>query len=215
MKNLVAILFFVGALFIVTVSQAASQTATPAPAEEAAATVQPSEEMTATVQPDEEEAIVPSGGSFAQVVRDNTAQFKDVADAEAAGYGLVHGCISGPNGGAMGVHYANGDLVGDGKVDAEHPEAVIYEQSYGQLRLVGVEYIVLAEAWDAANEAPPVLMGQVFNYVGAPNRYRLPAFYELHVWAWKLNPTGTFADWNPLVSCEEYTGEAMTDNSGQ
>jgi hypothetical protein len=44
-------------------------------------------------------------------------------------------------------------------------------------------------------------MGQVFNYVGAPNRYRLPAFYELHVWAWRHNPAGMFADWNPNVAC--------------
>jgi hypothetical protein len=42
--------------------------------------------------------------------------------------------------------------------------------------------------------------------VGAPNRYGLPAFYELHVWAWKTNPSGMFADWNPRVSCEEFVG---------
>jgi len=38
-------------------------------------------------------------------------------------------------------------------------------------------------------------MGQHFQFAGAPNRYRLPAFYELHVWAWKdvsceYNPGG-------------------------
>ena len=27
-------------------------------------------------------------------------------------------------------------------------------------------------------------------------------FYELHVWAWKQNPTGAFADNNPKVSCD-------------
>ncbi|TIO10603.1 MAG: hypothetical protein E5X89_09450 [Mesorhizobium sp.] len=36
----------------------------------------------------------------------------------------------------------------------------------------------------------------------APNRYGLGAFYETHVWAWKGNPTGTFADMNPNVSCD-------------
>ena len=30
----------------------------------------------------------------------------------------------------------------------------------------------------------------------------LPAFYELHVWAWRDNPKGVFADWNTRVSCE-------------
>ena len=31
-----------------------------------------------------------------------------------------------------------------------------------------------------------------------------PAFYELHVWAWKDNPRGSFADWNPSVSCDAW-----------
>jgi hypothetical protein len=125
--------------------------------------------------------------------------------AEAAGYGLFHGCVSGPQEGAMGIHFVNGDLVGDGEVDASQPEALIYEFRNGHLRLVGVEYVVIAEAWDADHDTPPTLMGQVFHYVGAPNRYRIPAFYELHVWAWKKNPSGMFTDWNPKVSCEDYT----------
>ena len=83
----------------------------------------------------------------------------------------------------MGIHFANGDLVGDGVLDAAHPEALLYEARDGTLRLLGVEYIVMAEAWDANNQAPPVLLGQMFNYVSSPNRFRLPAFYELHAWA--------------------------------
>jgi hypothetical protein len=47
-------------------------------------------------------------------------------------------------------------------------------------------------------------MGQVFHYTASPNRYGIPAFYALHVWAWKENPNGTFADWNPKVSCRDY-----------
>ena len=70
---------------------------------------------------------------------------KDISAAEAAGYGLFHGCVSGPQQGAMGIHYANGALVGDGAIDAQQPEALIYEDHNGQLRLVGVEYVVLAE----------------------------------------------------------------------
>ena len=31
--------------------------------------------------------------------------------------------------------------------------------------------------------------------------YRLPAFYSLHAWIWKHNRAGTFAMWNPQVSC--------------
>ena len=47
-----------------------------------------------------------------------------------------------------------------------------------------------------------------FSFVGAPNRYGSPAFYELHVWAWKDNPNGMFVDWNPAVSCEEYSADS-------
>ena len=49
------------------------------------------------------------------------------------------------------------------------------------------------------------LMGQVFDYMEAPNRFRLPAVYNLHVWAWKYNPSGMFSMWNPNVSCSNYT----------
>ena len=147
-------------------------------------------------------------------VRQATEPYKDVKAAEAAGYGMFHGCASGPQEGAMGVHFANGALVGDGELDAARPEALLYEPKDGKLQLVGVEYLVLADAWNAAHEAPPVLMGQMFNFVGAPNRYRLPAFYELHVWAGKNNPDGMFADWNPRESCEDFTGDAEMHMAG-
>ena len=111
----------------------------------------------------------------------------------------------------MGIHFVNGDLVGDGEINALQPEALIYEVRDGRLRLVGVEYVVIAEAWDANHETPPTLMGQVFHYVGAPNRYKIPAFYELHVWAWKQNPSGMFTDWNPKVSCEDFTENAAAE----
>jgi hypothetical protein len=145
--------------------------------------------------------------TLVDVVREATDPYKDLAAAEAAGYGLFHGCASGPEEGAMGVHYVNGGLVGDGTLDAMKPEALLYEFKRGRPRLLGVEYVVFADAWHENNEAPPVLMGQVFNYVGSPNRYGIPAFYELHVWAWQRNSKGTFADWNPRVSCADYVGE--------
>ena len=141
-------------------------------------------------------------------VRAATARFKDVAAAEAAGYGLFHGCVNGPEQGAMGVHFVNGDLVGDGAINATQPEALIYEWKNGRYQIVGVEYVVIADAWNAANATPPVLKGQLFTYTGSPNRYGIPAFYALHVWAWRDNPNGTFADWNSRVSCAQLSGEA-------
>jgi hypothetical protein len=137
-----------------------------------------------------------------QLVRDATARFKDVQGAVAEGY-QPGACVSSPNGGAMGVHYINGSLLGDGALDPTRPEALIYEPlPGGRLRLVGVEYITFYEAWHASNEAAPTLSGHQLNYTGSPNRYGIPAFYELHVWAWKRNPSGTFADWNPRVTCD-------------
>ena len=49
-------------------------------------------------------------------------------------------------------------------------------------------------------------MGQLFHFFDSPNRFGLPPFYTLHVWAWKENPNGTFTNWNPNVSCDAYSG---------
>jgi hypothetical protein len=46
------------------------------------------------------------------------------------------------------------------------------------------------------------------HYTGSPNRYGIPPFYALHVWAWRPNPSGVFADWNTKVSCDDFTGIA-------
>jgi hypothetical protein len=153
-------------------------------------------------------ASAQGGDTLVDTVRMATEPYQDVAAAEAAGYGLFHGCVSSPQEGAMGVHLVKGDLVGDGALEATTPEALLYEFRNGQMQLVGVEYVVIADDWHANNDGPPVLMGQLFNYVGSPNRYGIPAFYELHVWAWKRNTLGTFADWNPRVSCADYTAES-------
>ena len=103
----------------------------------------------------------------------------------------------------MGIHYVNGALVGDGEIDATRPEALIYEPSAGRLRLVGVEFIVDAATWLGSHPSAPVLEGQSFQLVGAPNRYGIPGpFFELHVWAWRDNPNGAFVDWNNHVTCE-------------
>lgn len=45
------------------------------------------------------------------------------------------------------------------------------------------------------------MFGQLFNTVAEPNRYGIPAFYELNAWVWKDNPTGVNEDWNPRVLC--------------
>jgi hypothetical protein len=137
-----------------------------------------------------------------QLVRDATKQFANVNAATAAGYQPFLGCVSGPDHGAMGFHYVNGALVSDGILDASKPEVMIYEATDGGLQLVGVEFVVIAAPWLATHSTPPVLEGQSFQFVDSPNRYGLPAHFELHVWAWRENPNGAFVDWNNKVSCE-------------
>ena len=125
-------------------------------------------------------------------------------------YALIFGCVSGGDFGAMGMHFLNGALLGDGDVDVNHPEILLYEPlPNGRLRLTGADYLVDKDEWDAnpKHKGPPELMGQLFHLFDSPNRFGLKAFYTLHVWAWKDNPNGTFTNWNPNVSCDAFAGE--------
>lgn len=137
-----------------------------------------------------------------------TAPYFDIDEAAEDGYGELQdaegiACIDDEAGG-MGIHYVNGALVGDGEVKLLTPEAVIYEpQEDGDMELVAVEYVVLRSAWRETHATGrPHLMGQRFELVKAGNRYGIPPFYELHVWAWRTNEDGLFEDWNPDVTCE-------------
>jgi hypothetical protein len=142
-----------------------------------------------------------SSSRLVQTVRTATEQFLNVNNATAAGYGPLFGCVSGSDHGAMGIHYINTSLL-NGTVDVTKPQALIYEpQKNGEMKLVGVEYIVDQATWLQNNSGPPVLDGQVFLLVGYPNRFTVPAFFELHVWAWRDNPQGSFVDWNNRVTC--------------
>jgi hypothetical protein len=142
-------------------------------------------------------------------VRAATARFKDINVAVAEGFVQGTPCVSGPDTGAMGVHFVMPSRIAGGVLQPDQPEALIYEpQSDGALRLVGVEFIVLSSVWQNTHAAgtTPALEGDLLNFVDAPNRYGLPAFYELHVWAWENNPKGSFADWNTHVTCEKQQG---------
>jgi len=148
-------------------------------------------------------------GALLRIVRDSTERFKDVRQAEREGYALQFGCVSGSDSGAMGLHYVNGELVGKGVIDATRPQIVIYEPTPdGGRKLIGADYLVFADVWDKNHPGnPPELMGQLFHLFDAPNRFGLPAFYTLHVWAWKDNPNGAFVNWHPEVSCESFAGQ--------
>ena len=145
-------------------------------------------------------------GALVQLVREVTDRFHNVNIAKAEGYALNFGCVSGGDVGAMGMHFINGPLVGDGDIDPRRPEIILYEPGpNGTVQLTGADYLVLADAWNAKHpDGPPAMMGQLFHLFDAPNRFGLPAFYTLHGWAWKDNPNGTFVNWHPKVSCDGF-----------
>jgi hypothetical protein len=135
-----------------------------------------------------------NGSALVDQVRVANSRFKDVSVAVAEGYAPIP-CANGIDGGAMGVHYVNAEYLKDEVADIKRPQAVMYEPlPNGKMALVAVEYI--------AFKGPASLQGQLFNFTNSPNRYGLGPFYELHVWAWKANPRGAFADMNPDVTCK-------------
>ena len=152
------------------------------------------------------------GDELAQVRR-ATAKFHRVDAAVEAGYelGWVNGagkrivdtCVKHPTdpaAGAMGWHYFNAALMADNAVNANAPEALVYEKtSDGKLNLVAVEWVVRSAQSNppGVSEAPSVLGMDMHILVPPPG----PAFYLMHAWIWRDNPSGIFADWNPEVSC--------------
>ena len=142
-------------------------------------------------------------------VRDATARFKNVTsiDGPGEGYALGLGCVSGGDFGAMGMHYINGPLIEDGEIKVSEPEIILFEPTAdGGIRITGVDYLVKIADWEKNHkeDGPPILFGQLFHLFDSPNRFGLDPFYTLHVWAWKDNPNGTFANWNPNVSCDAF-----------
>jgi hypothetical protein len=137
-------------------------------------------------------ALAHDANPLVDAVRAANDRFQDVSVAVAEGYSPIP-CTSGIDGGAMGVHYVNPDLIADQAVDLARPEAIMYSAD-GNETLLAVEYITA--------KGPAELQGHLFSFTSEPNRYGLPAFYELHVWAWQTNPKGAFADMNPDVSCD-------------
>jgi hypothetical protein len=131
------------------------------------------------------------------------ASFADTDAAAAAGYGPASACMTSDRG-AQGIHWANGDLMASAAVVADSPQLLMYEPGAdGSLRFLGVEYLVFQQAWhDTGHVDRPILFGQTF---GLNETLLDEPFYLLHVWVGQFNPSGVFADWNPLVDCGHET----------
>ena len=142
-------------------------------------------------------------------IRNATADYRTYANSQADGFTTLvattdashTSCITNGSAGAMGEHWANVGRVGDGVIQRQRPEVLLYEpQANGTRVLTGVEYVVIASDWLAKHDSPPVLFGKEFDLITA-NPFGLPPFFALHAWAWQANPSGDFAAWNPTVSC--------------
>lgn len=122
----------------------------------------------------------------------------------------------------MGVHAPNQALLSTPPVHPQHPEVLLYlPLKNGGFRLIGIEYVqaVLLRNTETNAVAPwfstdpwpatyvvvnpaPSLFGQTFQGPMPGHVPGMPWHYDLHVWAWAPNPNGTFAQWNPAISCE-------------
>ena len=168
-------------------------------------------------------------------VRKATERFQDVKVALAEGYirDPMNICDNAEmmgrpaNLGAMGIHFFRPDLLGisgppnprvDGTgthTDFRKPAILIYEpQSDGSLKLVAVENLVFAKAWHAAGNArPPKFHGVEFDSMKddpatkVDEAHMFEPHYDRHVWLYRDNPSGVFAQFNPKVSCEPHLAE--------
>ena len=138
----------------------------------------------------------PAGTSQSQdlaTLRTLTAPFKSFDAGKAAGYNAPFmGCFANDSG-AMGIHYQNPGIDLKATPSVSKPPFLMYEpQQNGTMSLVGVEYVKDAPPSDPA----PTLFDQKFTYNTGLK------IWALHVWAWKDNPAGLYANWNPTVTCQ-------------
>ena len=162
-------------------------------------------------------------------VRAATERFRDVKVALAEGYVRDPSdmCDTATNMGrpaslgSMGIHYFRPDLLGikgppnprvNGNgthTDFTKPSILIYEpQADGSLALVAVENLVFRLAWrEAGHIAPPAFHGVSYDLMEdnpatkVDEAHMFEPHYDRHVWLFRDNPNGVFAQYNPKVSC--------------
>lgn len=170
-------------------------------------------------------------------VRQASERFKDVKVALAEGYipDPMNVCDTAEmmgqpaELGVMGIHYFRPDLLGitgppDPRVngtgthtDFLNPAVLIYEpQENGSLELVAVENLVFIEAWEAAgNKEPPSFQGVPYDRMAddpateLDEAHMFEPHYDRHVWIFRENPNGIFAQYNPKATCKHHKQEAQ------
>lgn len=161
-----------------------------------------------------------------------TERFRDVNVALAEGYmpEPTNTCETATNMGApaelgaMGIHYVRPDLLGltsapDQRVngngthtDFTRPAILIYEpQADGSLELVAIENLVFRSAWHAAGHAErPNIHGRAWDYMAddpatpVDEAHGFEPHYDQHVWLYRDNPNGIYAQYNPNVTCRHH-----------
>jgi hypothetical protein len=132
-------------------------------------------------------------------VRDITAKYRDVNAALADGYLPTTDCVASPDGG-MGLHYVNPALLGT--LDPDRPAVLLYSPDSSHPALMGAEWFHADADQNLATDGDrPNLFGHAFQGPMLGHEPGMPIHYDLHVWAWRANPSGDFSPWNPAVHC--------------
>jgi hypothetical protein len=132
--------------------------------------------------------------------RASASAYVSLDAARADGYEQLFECVAHAEHGSMGVHYIHPGRAGDGRLVLTEPDVLMYEpQKDGSLQLVAVEYIVFEKDW--RGEAMPEMFGRALARRTTVGPHEVDPFYQVHVWHWRHNPAGLFADHNPYVTC--------------
>jgi hypothetical protein len=162
-------------------------------------------------------------------VRAATARFRNVKVALAEGYVRDPGNMCDTASmmgrpaalGGMGIHFFRPDLLGikgppnprvdgDGThTDFRKPSILIYEpRADGGLELVAVENLVFKKAWHSAgNKGLPTFHGVEYDSMAddpetaIDEAHMFEPHYDRHVWLYRENSNGIFAQYNPTVTC--------------
>jgi hypothetical protein len=165
---------------------------------------------------EESQALSPTLRSKLGRARAATARYHDVKVALADGFVPSGTCVELPDG-AMGVHYVNFDRLLEPSLDVTKPEVLLYLPTRKGVRLIGIEYVsvllVNGQPYFGCgvdnNSCPPpgtppgpvLFEGAPFDGPMAGHEPQMPWHFDQHVWIWSRNPSGTFAQANPSLSC--------------